>query len=95
MDHHTDTSAPTTSPAKPLPTSNTANDDNDNNENNTFAMFIMALGVASAGGFAMYTRQTDSLLRRMNAVSKIQKGMGAVKTKQKNSSVFETNRKKN
>jgi len=43
-------------------------------KDNTFAMFIMALGIASAGGFTMYTKQTGSLLRRMNNVSKIQQG---------------------
>ena len=41
-------------------------------KDNTFAMFIMALGVASAGGLAMKGGQTDSLLRRFSSVSKIQ-----------------------
>ena len=41
-------------------------------KDNTFAMFIMALGVASAGGLAMKGGQTDSLLRRFSSISKIQ-----------------------
>ncbi|OEU15814.1 hypothetical protein FRACYDRAFT_269500 [Fragilariopsis cylindrus CCMP1102] len=41
-------------------------------KDNTFAMFIMALGVASAGGLAMKGGQTDSLLRRFSSASKIQ-----------------------
>jgi hypothetical protein len=45
-------------------------------KDNTFAMFIMALGVASAGGLAMKGRQTDSLLRRFSSVSKIQQAGG-------------------
>eukprot|EP00531_Pseudo-nitzschia_arenysensis_P011849 CAMPEP_0116144338 /NCGR_PEP_ID=MMETSP0329-20121206/15954_1 /TAXON_ID=697910 /ORGANISM="Pseudo-nitzschia arenysensis, Strain B593" /LENGTH=69 /DNA_ID=CAMNT_0003639765 /DNA_START=307 /DNA_END=516 /DNA_ORIENTATION=+ len=36
------------------------------------AMFLMAGLVASSAGFAMYTRQADSLLRRMNSASRIQ-----------------------
>jgi len=48
-------------------------------KDNTFAMFIMALGVASAGGLAMKGGQTDSLLRRFSSVSKIQQaGRGKV-----------------
>jgi hypothetical protein len=45
-------------------------------KDNTFAMFIMALGVASAGGLAMKGRQTDSLLRRFSSVSNIQQAGG-------------------
>merc|ERR1712238_432217 len=54
----------------PLPTWASSSTEKDN----TFAMFIMALGIASAGGFTMYTKQTGSLLRRMNNISKIQQG---------------------
>eukprot|EP00536_Pseudo-nitzschia_multiseries_P002718 jgi/Psemu1/301527/fgenesh1_kg.37_\ len=39
---------------------------------NTMAMFIMAGMVVSSAGFAMYTRQADSLLKRMSRASKIQ-----------------------
>jgi hypothetical protein len=50
-------------------------------KDNTFAMFIMALGVASAGGLAMKGGQTDSLLRRFSSVSKIQQaGRGKAAT---------------
>mmetsp|Transcript_21405 Transcript_21405/g.53067 ORF Transcript_21405/g.53067 Transcript_21405/m.53067 type:complete len:94 (-) Transcript_21405:238-519(-) len=48
-------------------------------KDNTMAMFIMAGVVASSAGFAMYTRQADSLLRRMNSASKIQ-GMAKAST---------------
>lgn len=41
-------------------------------KDNTMAMFLMAGIVASSAGFAMYTKQADSLLRRMNSASKIQ-----------------------
>lgn len=41
-------------------------------KDNTMAMFLMAGIVASSAGFAMYTRQADALLRRMNSASKIQ-----------------------
>jgi hypothetical protein len=41
-------------------------------KDNTMAMFIMAGMVASSAGFAMYTKQADSLLRKMNRASKIQ-----------------------
>ncbi len=41
-------------------------------KDNTMAMFLMAGMVVSSAGFAMYTRQADSLLRRMNSASKIQ-----------------------
>ena len=42
-----------------------------NEKDNTMAMFIMAGMVVSSAGFAMYTKQADSLLRRMNRASKI------------------------
>mmetsp|Transcript_11484 Transcript_11484/g.26969 ORF Transcript_11484/g.26969 Transcript_11484/m.26969 type:complete len:92 (+) Transcript_11484:133-408(+) len=38
----------------------------------TMAMFIMAGMVVSSAGFAMYSRQADSLLKRMSRASKIQ-----------------------
>jgi len=41
-------------------------------KDNTMAMFIMAGMVASSAGFAMYTKQADSLLRKMNRASKMQ-----------------------
>ena len=41
-------------------------------KDNTMAMFLMAGMVVSSAGFAMYTKQADSLLRRMNSASKIQ-----------------------
>lgn len=41
-------------------------------KDNTMAMFLMAGIVVSSAGFAMYTKQADSLLRRMNSASKIQ-----------------------
>ena len=41
-------------------------------KDNTMAMFLMAGMVVSSAGFALYTRQADSLLRRMNSASKIQ-----------------------
>lgn len=47
-------------------------------KDNTMAMFIMAGMVVSSAGFAMYTRQADSLLKRMSRSSKIQ---GMPKTK--------------
>jgi len=49
-------------------------------KDNTMAMFIMAGMVVTSAGFAMYTKQTDSLLRRMNSASKIQ---GTAKTSMK------------
>lgn len=47
-------------------------------KDNTMAMFIMAGMVVSSAGFAMYTRQADSLLKRISRSSKIQ---GMPKTK--------------
>lgn len=41
-------------------------------KDNTMAMFIMAGMVVSSAGFVMYTRQADSLLKRMSSSSKIQ-----------------------
>lgn len=41
-------------------------------KDNAMAMFIMAGIVVSSAGFAMYTRQADSLLKRMSRSSKIQ-----------------------
>ena len=41
-------------------------------KDNTMAMLIMAGIVVSSAGFTMYTKQADSLLRRMNRASKIQ-----------------------
>lgn len=41
-------------------------------KDNTLAMFIMAGAVVSSAGFTMYTKQADSLLRRMNSAVKIQ-----------------------
>ena len=41
-------------------------------KDNTMAMLIMAGVVVSSAGFVMYTKQADSLLRRMNRASKIQ-----------------------
>lgn len=41
-------------------------------KDNTMAMLIMAGMVVSSAGFSMYTKQADSLLRRMNQASKIQ-----------------------
>lgn len=63
-----DGSATTSSP----PTRRISSSSTVEEKDNTFAMFIMALGVASAGGLAMKGRQTDSLLRRFSSVSKIQ-----------------------
>jgi len=63
-----DGSATTSSPPTRRISSSTTIEEKDN----TFAMFIMALGVASAGGLAMKGGQTDSLLRRFSSVSKIQ-----------------------
>lgn len=50
-------------------------------KDNTMAMFIMAGMVAASAGFAMYTKQADSLLRKMNRSSKIQ---GMAKTTKTN-----------
>ena len=63
-----DGSATTSSP----PTRRISSSSTIEEKDNTFAMFIMALGVASAGGLAMKGGQTDSLLRRFSSVSKIQ-----------------------
>ena len=63
-----DGSATTSSP----PTRKISSSSTIEEKDNTFAMFIMALGVASAGGLAMKGGQTDSLLRRFSSVSKIQ-----------------------
>lgn len=52
-------------------------------KDNTMAMFLMAGIVVSSAGFAMYTKQTDSLLRRMNSASKIQ-GLSKPSTVQMN-----------
>jgi len=41
-------------------------------KDNTIAMFLMAGMVVSSAGFALYTKQADSLLRRMNRASTIQ-----------------------
>ena len=41
-------------------------------KDNTLAMFIMAGVVVSSAGFTMYTKQADSLLRRMSSANKIQ-----------------------
>mmetsp|Transcript_24779 Transcript_24779/g.58156 ORF Transcript_24779/g.58156 Transcript_24779/m.58156 type:complete len:101 (-) Transcript_24779:357-659(-) len=41
-------------------------------QDNTLAMLIMAGVVVSSAGFTMYTKQADSLLRRMNSGNKIQ-----------------------
>ena len=43
-------------------------------KDNTMAMFIMAGMVFSSAGFTMYTKQADSLLRRLNRASKITQG---------------------
>merc|ERR1712157_417006 len=48
------------------------NDSQTGEKDNTMAMLIMAGIVVSSAGFTMYTKQADSLLRRMNSANKIQ-----------------------
>jgi hypothetical protein len=52
-------------------------------KDNTMAMFLMAGMVVSSAGFALYTKQADSLLRRMNRANKIQGMPTSPMTKQK------------
>mmetsp|Transcript_26213 Transcript_26213/g.56217 ORF Transcript_26213/g.56217 Transcript_26213/m.56217 type:complete len:86 (-) Transcript_26213:446-703(-) len=52
---------------------------------NTMAMFVMAGMVMSSAGFALYTKQADSLLRRMNRASKVQ-GITKLSTESKTKS---------
>jgi len=65
-------------------------------KDNTMAMLIMAGIVVSSAGFTMYTKQTDSLLRRMSSANKIQGlAKSSVKTKTKSRLITKSDRKAN